>query len=60
MPFFNILSHEIDQTVPSRAKKPPPKPVKIDPVTKGPSKDPAMMRAVEAAKKRSESYLKKR
>ena len=60
MPFFNILSDKIDSKVPSRAKPPPPKGVKIDPVTKGPSKNPQMMAAVEAAKKRSEQYLKKR
>jgi len=60
MPFFNILSDKIDSKVPTRAKPPKPPGVKVDPVTKGPSKDPKMMAAVEAARKRSEQYLKKR
>ena len=64
MPFFNVLSERIDAAVPSRAKPkaapPMPKQAPVarhDPL-KGPSKNPAVMAAVEAARKRSEAFLK--
>ncbi len=67
MPFFNALSDAIDKATPSRSKKKtaevkavaavPPKP---QPSVRGPSKNPEVMAAVEAAKKRSEAHLKKR
>ena len=52
----------IDRAIPSRQKpKPAPKPAPVKPVAKrdfGPSKDPAVRAAAEAARRRSEMFLK--